>query len=63
MKWALKNEFHVAAARELQFVFSRQETRGYFIQVEGDHAVGLMAHKAPLERAWFREASGVRRKE
>jgi len=33
--------------------FSRQETRGYFIQVRGDRAAGLMAHKAPLERAVY----------
>jgi hypothetical protein len=30
---------------------ARQETRIYCIQVKGDHASGLMAQKAPLERA------------
>jgi hypothetical protein len=38
-------------------VISRQETRGYGIQVDGDHAAGLMAHKAPLDRATKNDGS------
>jgi hypothetical protein len=38
---------------ELQYADTRQETRNILHSSPGDHAAGLMAQKAPLERTTY----------